>query len=112
MNIGWLDPDHSFPTGHTDAAFREKLEKLCGRKFKQTRGFHSCEFCEGDNRPKGSSEIRVRHLNRVYAAPVLIAHYVVVHEYCPPKEFISAVLAWDERNDDDIGWKITFDTDT
>jgi len=28
----------------------------------------------------------------VYAAPDLIYHYVVEHHYCPPDEFIQAVL--------------------
>ena len=31
----------------------------------------------------------------VYAAPSLVHHYVVAHDYRPPDGFIAAVLAWD-----------------
>jgi hypothetical protein len=42
----------------------------------------------------GSAEIRVfGHDGRVYAAPNFIYHYVVVHHYQPPEEFVEAVLA-------------------
>ncbi len=36
------------------------------------------------------------HAGKVYAAPSLVHHYVVAHDYRPPDEFIAAVLAWDE----------------
>lgn len=39
----------------------------------------------------GNGEIRVRALDgKIYVAPVLICHYVVCHQYLPPKEFIAA----------------------
>ena len=44
----------------------------------------------------GSAEIRVRGANRVYAAPELVYHYVVAHQYKPPREFIEAVLVCGE----------------
>jgi hypothetical protein len=40
--------------------------------------------------------MRVAGESTVYAAPVLIHHYVVAHDYRPPDEFIAAVLAWDD----------------
>jgi len=41
----------------------------------------------------GSAEIRVVGQDgTVYAAPDLIYHYVVVHDYRPPEEFIQAVM--------------------
>jgi hypothetical protein len=44
--------------------------------------------------PFGSAEIRVPGKgNIVFAAPEMIAHYVIMHEYRPPEEFIEAVLA-------------------
>ncbi len=30
----------------------------------------------------------------VYVAPVLVAHYVEVHSYRPPQEFVDAILAF------------------
>ena len=96
VNIGWLDRWHSFPTGETSEAFRGKLQQLCLRRVKQTRGFYSCDFCKGRDKPHGSAEIRVRGEGRVYAAPELVYHYVVIHNYLPPEEFIAAVLNSDQ----------------
>lgn len=91
VNIGWLDPAHDFPTGVTTEEFQAKLELLCMRQVKRTRGFLHCPFCQGLER--SSSEMRVAHGGKVYAAPSLVHHYVVAHAYRPPDEFIAAVLA-------------------
>ncbi|MGZ7445796.1 ankyrin repeat domain-containing protein [Paenibacillus sp. TH7-28] len=42
----------------------------------------------------GSSEIRVitEDGKQKFAAPSMILHYVIDHNYCPPEEFISAVI--------------------
>src|SRR5262245_52395663 len=96
INVGWLDRDHPFPAGPTSEAFRVKLGRLCLRRVKQTRGFHRCPFCKGVGRSASSAEMRVSHLGKVYAAPSLVHHYVVAHDYRPPDEFIAAVLASDQ----------------
>ena len=96
VNIGWLARRHPFPTGETSAVFRAKLLELCQRRVKRTRGFHACDFCTGRDKPHRSAEIRVAGDGRVYAAPELVYHYVVAHQYRPPDEFIAAVLAWDD----------------
>jgi hypothetical protein len=95
VNIGWLDKDHPFPTGPTTEEFRVRLGQLCQRRVKRTRGFHPCYFCKGAGRPTSSSEMRVAHGVRVYAAPSLVHHHVVAHDYRPPDELIAAVLASD-----------------
>ena len=77
------------------------------------RGFHACAWCapgedaatwlqvKPDYGPDascasiGNGEIRVRGEGLVYAAPALIYHYVVDHNYRPPDEFIAAVLDGD-----------------
>ena len=105
VNIGWLDRSHAFPKGKTSAKFRSKLEKLCQRRVNQTRGFHMCPFCTGmewPDTPHSSAEIRLRGVGRLYAAPVLVHHYVTAHEYKPPKEFITAVLNWKPRTDSEV----------
>jgi hypothetical protein len=96
VNIGWLDRSQPFPTGITSEEFQAKLERLCQRRVKQTRGQHPCYFCKGRNRPASSSEMRVAGDRKVYAAPSLVHHYVAGHNYRPPDEFIAAVLAWEE----------------
>ena len=97
VNIGWLDPSHPFPTGPTSHEFQAKLGKLCERRVNQTRGFHLCPFCKGRDRPSSSCEMRVAGDAKVYAAPSLVHHYVAVHDYRPPHEFIAAVLEFDEK---------------
>jgi hypothetical protein len=97
VNVGWLERGHPFPTSETSEEFRAKLGHLCERRVKQTRGFHPCHFCKGRGRPTSSAEMRVAHAGTVYAAPALVHHYVVAHNYRPPDEFIAAVLAWDEQ---------------
>ena len=81
VNIGWLDRTHPFPTGETTEEFRAKLGQLCQRRVNQTRGFHLCPFCAGRERPRSSAEMRVAGNGKVYAAPSLVHHYVVVHSY-------------------------------
>jgi hypothetical protein len=95
VNVGWLEKSEPFPTGQTSEEFRTRLLELCGRPVRQTRGIHTCSLCRGKDRATGSAEIRVAGAAAVYAAPELVHHYVTVHDYRPPEEFIAAVLAWD-----------------
>ncbi len=103
LNVGWLDPSHPFPIGETSPAFRAKLYQHCQHHVLLTRCFHLCELhnCPSSQSsmnswdpisPLGSSEIRVIGPASIYAAPVMIYHYVVVHSYRPPDEFIEAVM--------------------
>jgi hypothetical protein len=96
VNVGWLERGHPFPTGRTSKKFRTKLERLCLRLAKQTRGRYECDFCKGREKATSSSEMRVAGNGRVYAAPSMVHHYVVAHDYRPPDEFIAAVLAWED----------------
>jgi hypothetical protein len=119
VNVGWLEKGQPFPVGETSEDFRSKLAKLCqqaGRRrvgqievYVGTCGIHECDFCS-DPSAVSSTEIRIRGSMRVYAAPQLIHHYVAVHGYLPPSEFIDAVVAWDgdlyqEPEDDLSSWK-------
>src|SRR6476620_8998872 len=72
VNIGWLEAGHPFPTGPTSKKFRTKLERLCQRRLKRTRGRYECEFCTGQDRTTSSSEMRVIGNDRVYAAPSMV----------------------------------------
>jgi len=67
------------------------------------RGFHPCPWCEawvqedflgdGQARHLGNGEIHVSAggIYWTYAAPTLIYHYILRHEYRPPDEFLQAV---------------------
>jgi len=101
-NVGWLDAAHSFPKG---AASEEELDLIwmyCKVSVAQMRGLHDCEWCPpaASNYAKrneeplllGSSEIRVFGRNgTIYAAPTLIYHYISIHHYKPPDEFLRAL---------------------
>lgn len=100
--VGWLSRGHVFPTKTLDEDLLDVLWKYCSISVVQTRGFHNCEFCpmgtarhfERNNQrlSLGTSEIRVFSQNgNIYAAPTLIYHYVQMHQYKPPDEFLQAL---------------------
>ena len=102
LNVGWLDPAETFERGETTEEFKERLFLFCKIRIEETRGYHECPFCRCENQileerngvalRLGSAEIRVAGADgKVYAAPNLIFHYVVRHQYRPPEEFIRAV---------------------
>jgi hypothetical protein len=102
-NIGWLASGVNFQTAPPDPQFVERLWRFCKISVGQTRGLHVCEMCGSresnavrrneEELLLGSAEIRVVGIQgQLYAAPNLIYHYVVVHNYSPPAEFVDAVL--------------------
>jgi len=54
-------------------------------------GFHMVDLGQ-EKHLLGASEIRVKGHEAEYAAPDLVLHYVVTHEYLPPDDFIAGVL--------------------
>ena len=117
VNVGWLERDRPYVTGSVPPEFLQKLQKLASEPANLCRGFHVCDLCERPrNAPaedlnsadefyrwsegrRGNGEVRVRSRSvLVYSAPALVAHYVELHGYSPPKEFIQAVL---ESQEDD-----------
>jgi len=104
LNIGWLDNQHDYPKGKLPQEFIERLWLFCNNPVCGTWGYHECELClhptfgvdvsyNGAKLHLGSAEIRVIGKGgTLYAAPDFIFHYVTVHDYLPPQEFIEAVL--------------------
>ena len=101
VNVGWLDKTQPYPQGETSKEFQDRLFEFCSSAVMVTRGFHVCSFCElfgesymeNEEVPAGNAEIRaIGKGGKIYAAPTLVYHYVVEHHYCPPEEFIRAVL--------------------
>lgn len=91
VNIGWLDDAHDFPKGEVSDDFIVRLKRYIDYPvYNLCFGFHRCEICKEGT---GSGEIRVIGKNGlVYAAPMMIVHYIQDHLYLPPDEFIQAVL--------------------
>jgi hypothetical protein len=102
-NIGWLASGIDFTATAPDPQFVDRLWRFCKIAVGQTRGLHECELCHsreanvprrnGEELLLGSAEIRVvGDHGQLYAAPNLIYHYVVSHNYSPPPQFVRAVL--------------------
>lgn len=96
LNVGWLSKGAPFESGEVQDGFVAALRQL--EVVNLCRGSHRCEFCEHspgvlEREKAGNGEIRVTGADgTVYAAPVLIAHYVEAHGYRPPQAFIDAVM--------------------
>jgi hypothetical protein len=116
LNVGWLERERPYKTGPVPSGLRRALQRLARDPKNLSRGFHVCDLCDRPRSaegstwltrlwkwsegPRGNGEIHVRsRAGDVYAAPVLVVHYVKVHGYCPPEQFIQAVLetSADER---------------
>ncbi|GAB4199256.1 MAG: hypothetical protein OHK0022_19370 [Roseiflexaceae bacterium] len=102
LNIGWLDISYSYPIGDVPQKFIDQLWVYCCHPVCFSLGYHTCTFCGSaagvlfergtERRRFGSAEIRVLTNDVAYAAPNLVYHYVVDHQYRPPDVFIQAVL--------------------
>lgn len=98
VNIGWLGKGYSFDTRVSSNAFLIPLENLVkNHKVHYFRGSHCCDFCPSvtdkiDDRCGNGTVIVIGADNKAYAAPALIYHYVFIHLYKPPKEFVEAVI--------------------
>ncbi|GAA2793089.1 DUF7919 family protein [Crossiella cryophila] len=119
LNVGWLGAGVEFDRGEPAPEFVDSLRKLAAfESVRQARGYHYCWLCQAvpgyDWEPAeircaeqergvltlGSAEIHVPGAGGVgYAAPDLICHYVLAHQYSPPAEFVDAVLAASARGD-------------
>ncbi|MCI0702868.1 MAG: hypothetical protein L0241_17445 [Planctomycetia bacterium] len=102
--IGWLSMDQPFPTGSVPPEFLAVLKSHIETAWQPVlmMGLHCCEFCPKpkprEGRIGGSCNLWIPAESVVYVTPELVAHYVEVHGYQPPEEFIAAVLACPEQN--------------
>lgn len=102
LNVGWIDNEHPFETGKLDTELLSTLFTLCLNPVRRTRGWHQCQFCKapqgghvvewhGKQAVLGSAEIRVQGHGAIFASPDLIFHYVLEHQYLPPRPFVDAL---------------------
>jgi hypothetical protein len=104
-NVGWLDSSHDFPTRVPTEDLLDRLWQLCLISVWPTRGLHFCPFCKPEgpvlaeqNESRillGSAEVRVfdPEGKAAFASPNLVHHYVAVHHYLPPPEFLAALAS-------------------
>lgn len=95
LNVGWLEAGRPHPTGAVPQDVVDKLAAITTiQQVNACLGKHECDLCDEprSHPPLGSAEIRIPgRPGVVYAAPTLINHYITVHGYQPPAEFITAV---------------------
>lgn len=116
VHVGWLDGIHPFPKGPVAPSLIEKMKLLAANPVELYRGRHICELCvepadvvktfvpgmgklidpnsswlRWAEQRWGNGEIRVAGEGVIYAAPVLVVHYVEEHGYLPPAQFLKAV---------------------
>ena len=116
VHVGWLDGTHPFPKGQVERSLIEKMKVLASNPVELYRGKQLCEVCTvppgvvrtlvpnrgGMIDPQSSwakwaehrwsnGEIRVAGDGVIFAAPVLIVHYIEEHGYLPPVQFLDAV---------------------
>ncbi|MGL6076625.1 MAG: hypothetical protein ACRC8S_20920 [Fimbriiglobus sp.] len=102
--IGWLHPDHLFPTGVVPSEFLTALRNHAISPWLPvlSAGPHFCEFCPPRKRGEpyigGSRNLWIPSTSVVYVAPEMIIHYIDSHSYQPPEEFITAVLSCPPQN--------------
>jgi hypothetical protein len=103
LNVGWLSAAMEFGKKKATDALLDRVWNYCALSFEETRGRHVCEFCPedtsrvaerlGQRLHLGSAEIRVlSRSGEIYAAPNLIYHYMLAHDYDPPEAFVDALL--------------------
>jgi hypothetical protein len=89
--VGWLSADHVYAEGGMERNLRARLGQLLENpwNFVLFMGHHTCELCLAHD---SNGSLFVPGGNVVFAAPVAIDHYVDVHRYLPPKQFLDAVV--------------------
>ena len=92
VNVGWLSSRAAYARGSVAHELTRKLVEFLRAPIFLTRGHHRCDFCA---RSVGNGELWLWIDNGpVYAAPSLVSHYIEMHEYLPPPEFLVVARKW------------------
>jgi hypothetical protein len=84
--VGYLSGD--YPEGEVPEGFLEKLKEVESKGEKVLSfGVHVCEYCQS---AESSSELIVGD----YIWPDMLAHYISVHRYKPPEEFVNFIMSF------------------
>lgn len=106
-NVGWIDILARFPSGGVPATSLQKLRSI----VEGIEGFQpfvepireapTCPLCgaldmrDARNKSLPNAELWIPAAQTIYAAPITILHYIEVHHYRPPQEYIEAIDALD-----------------
>ena len=112
ISVGWLEAGDLFPRGKVSKEFFDKLCQDLTRRWKPPfvmTGFHDCSLCQFSicttSRFKdhvlgsrSNAELYVPDGRQIYVTPVSIAHYIDAHDYCPPDDFVKALMVCPEQS--------------
>jgi len=101
--VGWLDQAHPYRRGAANERFIDKLSDLLVEPWAPMYllGYADCPFCQlpsyriafnGKSIDVGSLNLFVPGSGFLFVAPSMILHYVISHNYLPPREFCDAIL--------------------
>ncbi len=97
--VGYLDTLEPYEKGEVSTNFLVKLKVLDGEGMTLgSLGSHECQFCikEGNYEGRATScteKMLIDRENKVkYIFPEMIFHYIKVHKYLPPSDFIRFVM--------------------
>ena len=91
--VGWLEQGHEYRKGEVPQDFLAKLREHIAEAYQPVffMGVYGCTLCL-EHPPYGVRNLLIPTPACLYVAPELIVHYVERHGYCPPDEFIKAVV--------------------
>jgi hypothetical protein len=100
--VGWLDEVYPYAQGDVSVPFLDKLFELLAQPWAPMYllGYAECPWCGDDYEASyNGRSVTVGALNLfvpgegfLYAAPSMIAHYILAHNYAPPPEYQDALL--------------------
>ncbi|MCA9696178.1 MAG: hypothetical protein KC431_01550 [Myxococcales bacterium] len=104
LNVGWLDSKTPFPIGEVPPEFIERVETVTLTTYNAMRGIQGCFMCEGEHIHEiirgervllGMSEVWFPSPGDefIYIAPSLFLHYIISHNYLPPRGMVRDVVA-------------------
>ena len=101
-NVGWIDLIQ-YSKGEVPDKIIEKISSLVFGDFhpgcivEPVRAFPVCPVCgplieQRHGKALMESELWIPDGDRVFASPILIAHFIETHDYRPPEEYLEAVV--------------------
>jgi hypothetical protein len=93
--VGWLSISYDYRKGRVPSTFTEALRLHLISPWQPVGlfGEHVCEFCV-ENRFSSGLNLLIPSTEAaiLYISPAMILHYIEMHNYQPPEEFIKAVM--------------------
>ena len=92
LAVGWLEPGHQFESGEVPPELSHQLRRRLKNRWAPVvlAGGQCCGFCP-EQTSFSVANIFVPGDGVVYVCPEGILHYISVHQYRPPTEFMAAV---------------------